>query len=245
MITVIKNRCLGILGAPCAAVLLGLGSWIVPIDLAYAYSKVEISEQEFDNWPGYCQAAPFTDVIKPPGRQRVYLTDKQRGLSGSIGIWHYCMGLIHVLRAERTMDPSGVDRGFADLMYSYEKIPKYEPWAAEMAVTIARAYRIKRNYKKAKEYLETVLINRPDYVLTYSVLAMLYFDQEKYIDAITVLVEGNANTEGKSAELNYFLGLAYLYNGDIDAAKKQEAIARELGYPLQGLAQKIAEHEQP
>lgn len=214
--------------------------------LALAARKIPVTTLEWDSWPRYCQAAGHTGVEPPMGRAKPQLSEREASLGWRIGIWHYCIGYIKVMRAELGILPrdrdAWADEAIGNLNYSYQKIPKTEPWAAEMAVTIARAYRVLGKGDKAREYLEVARRMRPQYPQTYSVLSMLHFDREEYRQAADILEEGNEATGGRSAELNYFLGLAYVKTGEIEAAREQAKLAKSLGYPLDGLSRQITEH---
>ena len=206
---------------------------------ANAYGRIPLTVQEYRTWPIYCLATEKNDDREAQDR---YLTRHQKVVAAQTGIWHYCLALIYVQRSERGEDILD-ERAINDLFYSYDKIPKSEPWARDMEVTIARAFRIKGDYEKAEHYLEIARAKSPDMAIVYSVLSSLHFDRLDYHQAVKVLEAGNEATEGTSAEINYFLGLAYLSIGNIDKAKKQEDIASSLGYPLKGLAKKIDEYE--
>ena len=209
-----------------------------------AFEKIAISDSEYNRWPRYCQAtSEHADVPPPNGQLRPTLGSNRLGLIWKVGVWHYCVGLIKIVRAERTMSVSEADKGIFDALSSYNKTPKYEYLATEMAVTIARGYRIKKDYVTAEKYLQIPLRFHPNYEMTYSVLSSIYFDKKEYLNAINVLIEGNDATGGKSAEINYFLGLAYANIGNIKMAKEQSIIAKSLGYPLLGLDIKIASIE--
>jgi tetratricopeptide (TPR) repeat protein len=153
-----------------------------------------------------------------------------------------------VQRAELSIDPQEAeklaDSGLKDTGYSWTRMPRTEPWAAEIAVTRARAYRILGDRDKAQESLDIARSIRPSYPTIYTVMSLLHFDEEAYDKAIEVLQMGNEATGGRSAEINYFLGLSYLNADRLEEARKQADIARSLGYPLDGLARKIAEREQ-
>jgi len=222
-----------------------LGAWL-QVTPGHAFQRVDITPGEYERWPYYCQAAPHTKVTPPAGFQRPHLSDEDKAVSSAIGIWHYCIGYIKIQRAElyRNSDRgkellASMGRDFADLRYSFDKIDKSHPWAAEMAITLARGYRLVGKSEQALALLQQARARLPDYPLVYSVISSIYFDQGDYPKAAEVLEEGNRQTGGENPELNYFLGLAYAYDGQLDKAKRQAEISRELGYPLSGLDNKI------
>lgn len=219
---------------------------------ALAYNRVEITLPEWDSWPRYCQLAGASNaeargIRAPSGRVAPRPTGSEERRIWQVGIWHYCTGLIKIQRAELgiyPVDPADfVKDAMKDLMYSYERISKSDPWASEMAVTVARGYRLQGNLEKASEHLEIARRLRPDYSKTYAVMSMLHFDRKDYDQAVEVLEEGNEATGGTSPELHYFLGLAYFKAHRYEEAKKQARIAEGLGYPLSGLKRMIQDHD--
>ncbi|MCP5315327.1 MAG: hypothetical protein H6955_17345 [Chromatiaceae bacterium] len=212
---------------------------------ALAWNKITLSPLEFDALPRLCKSAAHLPI--PRERQRWPHTKQEKQLIWDVGGWHYCTGVVKLRRAElMPRNISGfealVKDALLDIDFSFERMPKRELWYAEMAVAAARGYRLLGDTKRAREFLKLAQDNHPRYAPTYSALALLSFDEKDYATAIGVLEKGNEATGKKSSELNYFLGLAYFYAGDIEKARHQEALARELGYPLSGLARKIAQH---
>ncbi|MCA9233507.1 MAG: hypothetical protein KDA57_22905 [Planctomycetales bacterium] len=210
-----------------------------------AWNTVDMTPLEFDALPRLCKSAPHLPI--PRERRRLPASGSERTLIWDVGAWHYCTGVVKVRRAELMPRNSPdqkdlVNDALVDIGYSFERMPKQELWYAEMAVTAARCYRLLGNTERARRLLDLGRKHHPDYAPTYSALALLSFDEKDYATAIGVLEKGNEATGKKSSELNYFLGLAYFYAGDIEKARHQEALARELGYPLSGLARKIAQH---
>jgi len=64
-------------------------------------------------------------------------------------------------------------------------------------------------------------------------------------EAVKVLKRGEVATKGKSAEIQYNLGLYMLDLGDVEAARQYAEAAYRLGYPLQGLKKRLAERSAP
>lgn len=220
---------------------------------ALAFKKVEPTPFEYDTWPTYCQAHA-ADTI-PDGRKRPVFGKEDVLILKGIGIWHYCNGLINLNRAEVQADKRTQffifnDEAWRDLVWSwnkrsfmFDKLGRSHPLVIKMMVDIARGHRLRGEKEKAKKLLMTAIASDPRYPSAYSVMGIMYFDDKDYEKAVEVLNRGDEATKGESAEINYFLGLAYLNLGDIASAKKHEKIARSLGYPLSGLANKIAQYE--
>jgi tetratricopeptide (TPR) repeat protein len=165
----------------------------------------------------------------------------------SVGGWHYCTGLIKLMRAERTWDPetrqATLKGAMGDILYSYEKISLKEPLAAEISVAYARALRLAKQPEKALQVLDKVRPLHPRYVPLYVAYTVLFFDAQDYAAAVATLEEGNRQTGDRIGELQYYLGLAYFKSGQIEQAREYEAKARQNRYPLHGLARLLSEHD--
>jgi tetratricopeptide (TPR) repeat protein len=62
----------------------------------------------------------------------------------------------------------------------------------------------------------------------------------RYGDALKVLEKADQVSDGKSAEIPYFLGLVLFDLKRYDEARENARRAYSLGYPLPGLANKLA-----
>lgn len=208
----------------------------------------QISDMEFEAWPPRCQARP--DYVKyrpPPGRKIPSLSPREMARVQKVGLWHYCAGLVLLRRAE--LAPASDQRiavakqALLEVNYSYSIIDYGDPWFAEMSVSVARVYRVLEKPEKAREYLDLARKVNPRYAPIYTAYSLLFFDEGNYEEAAKILQEGNSATKGKVGELHYYLGLANFNLGNINAARSQAQMARSLGYPLSGLARKIAKHD--
>ena len=215
--------------------------------ISYSFNKVEISKLEYQALPPMCANAGH--LLLQPGieRRSPPLPEGQGQLIWDVGGWHYCNGLVKLRRAElapRTIETMAIVKdAIRDMDYSLSRINPKEPWAAEMLVAMARAWRILEKPDEAKKFLDIARKNHPSYPQTYLAMATLHFDKAEYTEAVSILKEGVAATEIPSAELEYFLGLAHFKDGNIEAARQQERRARSMGYPLTGLARKLTLHD--
>jgi predicted Zn-dependent protease len=130
-----------------------------------------------------------------------------------------------------------------DMRFSYDKINKKDPWAAEMAVAIARVLRLQHKPKDALELLDKTRKLHPEYPPLYTAYTAILFDEKDYAEAAKILAEGNQATGDKIGEIQYFLGIALFRSGDIEGARRFEAKAREAKYPLHRLTKLLADHD--
>lgn len=211
----------------------------------FAMNKVPYTALEYDSWPDICKGHMFT-MPAVPGQEVPKLSKEQTQRRWKVGGWHYCHGLLWVRRAELARGTPNAKRwakyGVGEINYSLTRIDINDPWAAEMLVTRARALRVLNERDKAKEDILKALKHHADYAAAYLAMAQLYFDGKDYESALAVLKKGNAATDSKDAELQYFLGLAYFYVGNIEKAQEYEKKASAMGYRLRGLSRKIKRH---
>jgi tetratricopeptide (TPR) repeat protein len=74
----------------------------------------------------------------------------------------------------------------------------------------------------------------------YAGAALVYRDRGDVANARRMLETGNEAAGGASAELHYFLGLTLIDAKNYEKAQEHARRAYELGYPLPGLANKLA-----
>ena len=216
-------------------VLSGLGNQA----LAYKFVPTEL---EWRSWSERCQAAYAASNYgqKYGFSQRVPEHIKEKwSATENIGPWHYCGGLMRIRRAELSVDSKerkeNFETGISNCDYSYSRIDKSDPWAAEMATTLARGYKGLGDYNAAKKFLDEAISNHPDYIPAYLAYGLLYYDQEDYSKAMEYLQKANQLSEGASGQIIYTLGLIYFRLGNLEMARSHADEAKRLGYPFRGL----------
>jgi tetratricopeptide (TPR) repeat protein len=114
-----------------------------------------------------------------------------------------------------------------------------------MAVQMGMVHRARNEPDKAMREFEIAMQERPDLAAGYQAAALVLQDGGKVEAAIEVLERGNRASDGKSADLNYSLGLLYLKAKRLDDAEARARRAYELGYPLPGLKKQLAAAGRP
>jgi tetratricopeptide (TPR) repeat protein len=114
------------------------------------------------------------------------------------------------------------------------------PLYAEIATHLGTVARTGGDAATALDYFRIAMETHPEYPGGYQGAALVLQDQGKVAEAIDVLLSGNEAAAGGSAEIHYFLGMAYLKQKNLDKAAEHAKVAYSLGYPLPGLRNKLA-----
>lgn len=211
--------------------------------LAFSFEPTQV---EYDSWSRFCQVSyalgikqsPFIGDITQEEKDKLWRVKHRYG-----GPWHYCTARIWLRRA-RTAETEkkrtfALERAAANANFTYLNVKDNPSFKALAAIRYARALRGLKEYEQALKVLQSAQSLAPQEPGTYSMLSMIYQDLDKDDLAIDALEKGNDATGGKSAEINYFLGLLYLDLGNLEKARAHADIAYDLGYPLPGLKNKL------
>jgi tetratricopeptide (TPR) repeat protein len=212
-----------------------------------AAQDVNPSEREFAAWPRWCQELFVTTDTgrKTPFVARIPsdIALRTRGNPQLNGFWHYCAGIIWLDRARAERDEGRAAfmyrKTIDEVSFNYALTASDHPLRGEMGTLLGLAYRGLGEHEKALEFLEKALKEEPDYAPAYTATYLVLRDAGRYNEARETLLRGNEAARGESAELHYFLGLAYIEAGDVASARKHANQAYKLGYPLPGLRNKL------
>ncbi len=207
---------------------------------------------EFNSWTYQCQAiyasthaGSKTDyVFKIPANDRGRFR-KQAEKQG--GAWHYCESLIHLRRAKMEVVPEerakDLDLAYKAARYTYVRMPKSDPWYAEMAVTLGNIVFLQEKYEEAEYFYNDAINLFPKYAPAYMAKSLIYRKLGDITKAIETLKEYLSVDRNGNSEIYYFMGLFSLEINDIENAKVYAEKAYKLGYPLPGLRDKLEEFE--
>ena len=220
----------------------------IPVS-AFAYDFIP-TEAEFRAWPSYCQARYVTLPIgdSTPWAQQIPRGQIERArqeLGDAVfgGIQHYCAGTVWLRRAK--VQPDKELRAFylrtatSETTFTLTRLPPDTPMIVPVTTNLALIKYAEGKFDQAIELLEQVAAQKPEEPMTYSALATLYRERKRLDLARDVLLRGDKMVEGRSAEIQYNLGLVLLELGDVEEAQVAARKAYELGYPLPGLRNKL------
>ncbi len=207
-----------------------------------------LSEDEFNTWTERCQAlflstnagqrSPFFSALP---RELISYYRKMGNENG--GPWHYCKSKIVLQRAKIAIDPVKKQRFYEEAQreatYTYVRMPKENPWIAEIAVTLGQIHEGLKDDVKAMSYYYDAIRLHPQNTNSYAALSLLLRKSGDIKEAISVLHTGVGNAKEEPAELYYLLGFLYIESGQNDKAIEYGKKAYELGYPLQGLKARL------
>jgi tetratricopeptide (TPR) repeat protein len=208
------------------------------------------SEREWVGWPEYCRVR---FAVASEGRDTEFgarispamIEDwKQRLGPAWYALHHHCYGLVLLERGRLSTDRReklyDIDQGIREHSYALARTPMDHPMYAVMASQIGVGQQLAGNYAKAAEAFDRAIRARPTDAIGYQGKALLLRQQQKYAEALEVLLQGDSATGSKSAEINYFLGLVLLDLKDPGRARVYAEKAYAQGYPLPGLANRLA-----
>jgi len=216
---------------------------------AEAYSFIP-TDAEWRSWPGYCQAKYVWTNI---GKQSKFANTvgqaqnselAQWEASGIRGVHHYCAGTLYLKRAGLEPDPGRRDHilrdAQADTQFALASSKTSSPFFAYIAIQMASIMQEQGEHDAALQILRETIVAQPQNGVLYSAMAVMQRKLGQLDDAKQTLLQGNQALDGKSAEINYNLGLISLELGEVDDAVKYAESAYELGFPLPGLRMKLA-----
>lgn len=208
------------------------------------------SESDWAGWSDMCRARY---VVSGSGRDSEFAS---RVTPASVDEWksrmgpawyalhHYCYGVAEVARSKVERDPVQrafrLKRGVNEYLFALNRTPKEHPMYAEISTQLGLANREQKRRIEAIQYFDRAIATHPENAGAYQGKALLHRDVKEYAAAREVLLLGDKATEGKSPDIQYFLGLTLLDLKDYDGARERAIKAYELGYPLTGLRDKLA-----
>jgi tetratricopeptide (TPR) repeat protein len=222
---------------------------------AFGYSYGPQNRAEWDGWPEYCKARYTVSLIggksefgQEIGRDTVARWQDQMGLCWRY-LHHHCGAILQLNRAKTARIAS--DREFAlnsaikEDQLAARYCPASHPFSADIATHIAMSYVEAGDFVKATQSLDWVIQTHPAFPQSYLMKSSLLRRAGKAGAALEVLEAGDLATNGQSAEIHNAIGFAYLNAKDYEKARQHARKAYELGFPLPGLRDKLADAGYP
>jgi tetratricopeptide (TPR) repeat protein len=159
---------------------------------------------------------------------------------------HYCAGLAYLHRARGELDAHKrqefLKSASKEAGYTYSQLLQRpgQPLFSEVSIAMALIEAERGRYSRGIEYLNSALAMSPHDENLFLAMASIRNKEKKPALAKEALLRGDEATGGKSAEINYHLGLVSLDLGEVDAAVDYARKAYAAGYPLPGLKRKLA-----
>lgn len=207
-------------------------------------------ESEWAAWPPHCKArysvspaatgTPYYGAVNPD-----VVKEWQSRLTQDVwgSMHHYCAGLAWMLRAQVTPNPkerkSALHNAHREVSYTQRHIKPGQPLYPEVAVAAARVSAASGNFQQAVGNLERTIAAIPTTPELYVALYSIQKRAGRLDPAVEALRRGDEATAGKSAEIQYFLGMEAFDRGQKTEAVAFAKRAYELGYPLPGLRNKL------
>jgi tetratricopeptide (TPR) repeat protein len=209
-----------------------------------------ISDAEFATWPQYCQSR----YVTVPGgdrsrwaaaypRTNIEASRKLLGQPTFERVHHYCYGLVWLERTKREGDPNFKARYLTnahdEVMFTHRGLSNDSPLLAKSYVAFAMIDMERGKFDSAIVNAREAVKARPTEPEGYSALAIIFRKNKQLENSRDILIQGDEALGGRSADINYNLGLIYLELGDTDNALARAHIAYAQGYPLPGLRNRL------
>jgi Flp pilus assembly protein TadD len=209
--------------------LVALTAAAIPVS-AFAYDFIP-TESEWVAWPYYCQARYVTLPIgdNTPWAQQIPRAQIERARQE----------LGDAVFGDKELRAFYLRTATSETTFTLTRLPPDTPMIVPVTTNLALIKYAEGKFDEAIELLERVAAQKPEEPMTYSALATLYRERKRLDLARDVLLRGDKMVEGRSAEIQYNLGLVLLELGDIEEAQIAARKAYELGYPLPGLRNKL------
>lgn len=227
---------------------------IVATILIAALSKSEAyqfvpTDAEWHSWPAYCKAKyVWTNIGKGSkfvnGVSQLHRLELEKWENDGIrGLHHYCAGAIYLKRAMLENDDRQrrhlLEEALGETQFSFSRSNENSPYYAYLATQVATILYEQEKFEDALQILSTVVRAQPKNEVLYSAIAVMQRRLGNLQEAKHTLLRGNEAVEGRSAEINYNLGLICIELGEVDEAVKYAEAAYALGFPLPGLRTKL------
>lgn len=213
---------------------------------AYTFSP---TDGEWQIWPDHCKAKYVWTIV---GRSSKFAADvgpvQQAALkpwedAGIRGLHHYCTGMIWLNRARLAGDPA--ERGYMlrrareETTFTFERSPKTSSYFVPIGIQMATIMHEQGELNQALELLHSMIVAQPTNDVIYSATAVVERELGLLSEAKETLLKGYKAVGGRSAEINYNLGLISIELGELEEAVEYAEAAYDMGFPLQGLRTKL------
>lgn len=208
------------------------------------------AENEWAAWPAVCRARFVVagDGVGSRYESRIPKSEVRRWEISMGGAWyalhHYCYGLLYLTRASSMYDEKQhahlLSNAIQELHFAYDRVEPSDPFYGEVASRLSTAYKESGDLESAYRIADLVIVKKPSRPDGYFLKSSLFREQGEIEEAIKVLEEGLKNVE-HPAELHYALAINELDVGNVKEATHHATKAYSLGYPLQGLRNRLAE----
>jgi tetratricopeptide (TPR) repeat protein len=207
------------------------------------------SAADWKAWPEVCRVQYAWVSLKVNEYGRYYSdADIQRWRS-AVGpeawtpLHHYCKALVVVREARRERNKQTrqflVQTAISEAAFTYDRVNPSNVFYPALAATMAEARFLNGEIETAESILRRVIELHPKRFEPYAMLSNIYAEAKRDAEAIAVLEQADRAAEGQSAEIRYSLGLLNLKQGKIDAAVEHARVAYALGFPLEGLKNRL------
>ena len=225
---------------------------LLPCSPSHAFFDFVPTPTEWQAWPEYCrveyaalmhgggQSTEFGEEYSPTTIEN---WRERLGARTFSGIHHYCAGIHWLNRSQVETDKRErafkLNTALEEVLYSAHQAEPQSVVYPEIMIMLSRVKVEMGDMEGATAALQKTIAAQPAQVRPYGMLAMIYRKQHQLGQAKETLEKADAVAQGKSAEIQYNLGLINLELGDVDAAVANARQAYKMDYPLPWLKTRL------
>ena len=216
-------------------------SWHAKHAVAYWFAE-DLTQAEFNGLPPTCKwfsssrsgsGGRFAgDTATAPPRPDHLLP----------GGGHFCVGLVAMMRSTGKPKDKALEwmkTAAGEIRYTHSQMAENDRSFAWASAYYGKALYGSGDRQKAFDVWRTAIRARSAERESYLLMSQALVAEQRFDEALRLLLEFDAVKEQPWPDAEYFLGYVYYKMGKLDDALKHLEQARKLGYPNDGLRQKI------
>ncbi len=155
---------------------------------------------------------------------------------------HFCVGLVAMIRSSGKPKDKALEwmkTAVSEIHYTHSQMAQNDRSFAWASAYYGKALYGSGDRQKAFDVWRTAIRARPAERESYLLMSQALVAEQRFDEALRLLVEFDAAKEQPWPDAEYFLGYLYYKKGKYDEALKYLEEAQKLGYPNNGLLTKV------
>ena len=223
-------------GCLALAAAAGLGTLSGPVAAESALTAVEWS-----TLPDYCKAAmlksAYRHIVPPSNKLTASWAHSVQNTYGIPGAHHFCMGIVLLDRAKK--GGASYREVISELTYSHSEMNSSQSGYPYATHYVATAYYRSGERAKGFNLWQDCIQSQPQSRYCYLSMADVLLIDKRPKDALELLLKYDEVKDAEYPDAEHFIARALYENKRYPEALERAERAAELGYPLNGLRDKL------